>query len=205
MNHFVIAEPSKCIGCNTCMAACIEAHKEVGLVEYARLTVVRDNDNGTAPVLCRHCEDAPCAKVCPVNAIAHVDNAILLNESLCIGCKLCGLACPFGAITPAASDPVDKPECYEHYIPESMLNQLPSTSISTSPFLAWNVGRKMIAVKCDLCHFSVIGPACINSCPTDALFLVSDNIIDKVAKIKQETVALSAELVDGTIAKLQGE
>ncbi|WP_392561054.1 4Fe-4S dicluster domain-containing protein [Orbus sturtevantii] len=205
MNRFVIAEPRKCIGCNTCMAACIDAHKDVGLVGHARLIVVRDSKSGTAPVLCRHCEDAPCVKVCPVNAITHTDNSVLLNESLCIGCKLCGLACPFGAITPAASEPVDKPECYGNYVPESMLNQLPASPASVSPFLAWNAGRKMIAVKCDLCYFSSSGPACIKSCPTDALFLVCNDTLNDTVKIKQEAVALSAELVDINIAKLKGE
>ncbi|HCC11719.1 MAG TPA: electron transporter, partial [Atlantibacter hermannii] len=96
MNRFVIAEPQLCIGCNTCMAACSEAHKAQGLQSHPRLTVTRA-DAQTAPMLCRHCEDAPCARVCPVNAITHENNAIVLNESLCIGCKLCGLACPFGA------------------------------------------------------------------------------------------------------------
>ncbi len=203
MNRFVIAEPKKCIGCNTCMAACIESHKKVGLVAHARLTVVRDEEDGTAPVLCRQCEDAPCAKVCPVNAITLEDNAVVLNESTCIGCKLCGLACPFGAITPAASDPVAIPNCYENYIPESLLNDMPSSSPSVSPFLSWNVGKKMIATKCDLCAFSEEGPACVKSCPTDALFIVDNLSIDNASKIKQEVFAASLESASNA-NRLQG-
>ncbi|MGQ7115680.1 4Fe-4S binding protein, partial [Escherichia sp. TWPC-MK] len=53
----------------------------------------------TAPVVCHHCEEAPCLQVCPVNAISQRDDAIQLNESLCIGCKLCAVVCPFGAIS----------------------------------------------------------------------------------------------------------
>ena len=62
-----------------------------------RLRVMR-NEKESAPQLCHHCEDAPCAGVCPVNAITRVDGAVQLNESLCVSCKLCGIACPFGAI-----------------------------------------------------------------------------------------------------------
>nr|VXZ81280.1 Hydrogenase-4 component A [Klebsiella pneumoniae] len=59
--------------------------------------------------MCHHCEDAPCATVCPVNAIQRVDGAVQLNESLCVSCKLCGIACPFGAIEFSGSRPLDIP------------------------------------------------------------------------------------------------
>ena len=59
--------------------------------------------------MCHHCEDAPCAAVCPVNAITRVDGAVQLNESLCVSCKLCGIACPFGAIEFSGSRPLDIP------------------------------------------------------------------------------------------------
>ena len=41
--------------------------------------------------------------VCPVKAITVRNHSIALNETLCIGCKLCGLACPFGAIIPGGT------------------------------------------------------------------------------------------------------
>ena len=90
MNRFVIGDPKDCIGCNTCMAACSEVHKAFGLQSFPRLQVMR-NDDVTVPILCRHCDDSPCATVCPVHAITHINDTIQLNESLCIGCKLCGI------------------------------------------------------------------------------------------------------------------
>lgn len=185
MNRFIIAEPKLCIGCNTCMAACTQVHKKVGLVDPPRLVVTRD-DNGTAPVLCRHCEDAPCAKVCPVNAITFTKRSVRINESTCIGCKLCGIACPFGAISPAACKPEGVPEVYEQYIPQSMLSDVPRSPASMSPFLAWNAGQKVVAVKCDLCYFREEGPACIQSCPTNALFMVDDQVLEHANETKRE-------------------
>ncbi|MBG3013373.1 4Fe-4S dicluster domain-containing protein [Proteus faecis] len=184
MNRFVIAEPQRCIGCNTCMAACSEVHQAVGLQAHPRLTVVKVEDQ-TAPMLCRHCEDAPCARVCPVNAITHEDNMIFLNESLCIGCKLCGLVCPFGAITPSGSKPVNLPAVFEHFVPEDMLADVPASLPTTNPFLAWNVGIRAIAVKCDLCAFSDEGPACVNVCPTDALHLVEEDKLEEQMKTRR--------------------
>ncbi|VDA75250.1 Hydrogenase-4 component A [Klebsiella pneumoniae] len=73
-----------------------------------RLQVMR-NEKESAPQMCHHCEDAPCATVCPVNAIQRVDGAVQLNESLCVSCKLCGIACPFGAIEFSGSRPLDIP------------------------------------------------------------------------------------------------
>lgn len=184
MNRFIIAEPSKCIGCNTCMAACTLAHKEQGLVDHPRLKVVRD-DNDTAPVVCRHCEDSPCATVCPVNAITHEDHSVHINESTCIGCKMCGLACPFGAITPAACKPEGLPNLYEHNVSPQLLCDVPGSLPNVNPFLAWNVGVKTVAVKCDLCYFREQGPACIESCPTNALYLVDDAQLERIAAKKR--------------------
>ncbi|BDH47708.1 electron transporter [Salmonella enterica subsp. enterica serovar Choleraesuis] len=177
MNRFVIADPQWCIGCNTCLAACSQAHKEQGLQQHPRLTMVRTGEL-TSPVLCRHCEDAPCERVCPVNAISFTNDSVLLNESLCIGCKLCGLACPFGAITPAGSKPLNVPSQYQYYVPASLLSDVPDSPASMDPYLSWNAGVRAIAVKCDLCAFRDEGPACVSACPTNALHLVTDEALE---------------------------
>ncbi|MBJ7220279.1 MULTISPECIES: 4Fe-4S dicluster domain-containing protein [unclassified Brenneria] len=184
MNRFVIAEPKRCIGCNTCMAACTQVHRRQGLQTHPRLTVERDI-TGTAPVLCRHCEEAPCAKVCPVNAITHQDQAVVLDESTCIGCKLCAIACPFGAITPSGSKPVAIPDTFDQHIPLSLLSDVPVSVASVNPFLAWNAGIRSVAVKCDLCAFQAQGPECVRVCPTDALLVIDDSKIEQAAAAKR--------------------
>ena len=64
MTKFVIADPKLCIGCYTCMPACVVVHQEAGLQAYPRLHVTH-TPHGTMPMQCRHCEDAPCSKACP--------------------------------------------------------------------------------------------------------------------------------------------
>jgi hydrogenase-4 component A len=190
MNRFVIAEPKLCIGCNTCMAGCTLVHKAQGLQSHPRLTVVR-NGRATAPILCRNCEDAPCVKVCPVNAITQSGDAVVLNEVTCIGCKLCAIACPFGAITPSGTSVLGVATLY---------NQLDYTGGSEAkqagldPILAWEQGVRSVAVKCDLCSFSEQGPECVRVCPTKALFVVDDQVLEQSGDAKRKTtVAADSE------------
>jgi Fe-S-cluster-containing dehydrogenase component len=62
------------------------------------------NDAGVSrtvhfPKSCLHCDDAPCVTVCPTGASykREDDGIVLVNEDICIGCKLCSWACPYGA------------------------------------------------------------------------------------------------------------
>ncbi len=51
------------------------------------------------PVLCMHCSDPPCLKVCPVEAIFRgEDERVMIRHDRCIGCRMCLFACPFGAM-----------------------------------------------------------------------------------------------------------
>ena len=202
MYHFVIADNRKCIGCYACVAACTESHRRAGLQAYPRLFITHTSNGtastgimpiGTMPIQCRHCEDAMCALVCPVHAITHAGDAIRLNESLCIGCKMCALACPYGNILPGGTPIPGQTLTQANYAflntplePDPMflreINYREQLSL-----LAWNLGQKSVAVKCDLCYFREQGPACVEACPHRALVLMNDEtqVSDEmVARVK---------------------
>ena len=78
MNRFIIADATKCIGCRTCEVACAVSHQEnqdcaaLSPDEFiSRIRVIKDHTWTTA-VACHQCEDAPCANVCPVDAISRL-------------------------------------------------------------------------------------------------------------------------------------
>jgi len=52
-----------------------------------------------APMLCMHCQDAPCLKACPSKAIRRLDDGrVIVDESKCDLEEECVTACPYGAI-----------------------------------------------------------------------------------------------------------
>ena len=118
----------------------------------------------SAAVTCHQCEGAPCLAVCPVDAIARTDSAVIVNEQTCIGCKLCAVVCPFGAIHPSGT-PISGVAGISY--------PTPTQPKGTSPLLAWSIGVYTAAVKCDLCSTCDPegGPHCVPACPTNALFL----------------------------------
>ena len=51
------------------------------------------------PILCRHCEDAPCLRACIAGAISvNEKGAVITDNNKCIGCLTCIMVCPYGAI-----------------------------------------------------------------------------------------------------------
>ncbi|MCL5035992.1 MAG: 4Fe-4S dicluster domain-containing protein [Chloroflexi bacterium] len=98
----------KCLACKSCEMACAVAHSETKSLftaikeeplPMARIQVEGDNEF-CLPIQCRHCEDAPCVKVCPTKAIYKPtpQSPVIMNKEVCIGCKWCILVCPFGVI-----------------------------------------------------------------------------------------------------------
>jgi Fe-S-cluster-containing dehydrogenase component len=58
------------------------------------------------PMTCQQCQDAPCLNVCPVKAISRNEEfgRVAVDHDVCIGCRSCVSACPFGAMSFNATD-----------------------------------------------------------------------------------------------------
>lgn len=174
MGHFVFANPKLCIGCDTCLAACAEAHMAAGLQLQPRLAILR-SANVSTPMTCHQCDNAPCVAVCPVNALTIDDNGVALDESMCNGCELCIPACPFGVMT--LSDGVDH---------DSMGWSVASDATSELP-------EKLtvkVAAKCD-CNIAKSGAECVRACPTNALFVVDSKSLRRLGNAKRKAAALA--------------
>ena len=91
-------DPSRCIGCRSCVAACAEcdSHRGVSMIHVDYID--RENSIATVPTVCMHCEAPTCALVCPADAIKRGEDGIVRSalKPRCIACSNCVLACPFG-------------------------------------------------------------------------------------------------------------
>jgi Fe-S-cluster-containing dehydrogenase component len=91
-------DPSRCIGCRSCMQACAECdtHRGVTMIHVDELD--RENGIETTPMVCMHCLEPTCAKVCPADAIKQNEDGIVHSalDPRCIACRNCEQACPFG-------------------------------------------------------------------------------------------------------------
>lgn len=176
MEQFITVAPQRCIGCGTCLLACSEAHKQAGRQDMPRLNLIKTRDV-SAVVSCHHCVSAPCQKVCPVDAIRQSeDGCVVVDEKRCIGCKLCAIACPFGAVLMSGT-PVAGVEGIEY--------PTPTFIASLSPILQWEAGVYSCAIKCDLCNFKEQGPSCIDVCPTHAIQLINEDTTKAIRIAKQ--------------------
>jgi Fe-S-cluster-containing dehydrogenase component len=96
----MFVDPSRCIGCRACEAACRECESHKGESMIMVDFIDRGATVATQPTLCMHCQDpvAPCAQVCPALAILISPDGVVhqAEPSRCIGCRNCVYACPFG-------------------------------------------------------------------------------------------------------------
>jgi sulfite dehydrogenase (quinone) subunit SoeB len=108
-----------CVGCHACATACKEWNSGGHMaplpdfnpygdgawgVWFNRIHTFEEGEGDGArtvyfPRSCLHCDEPACVTVCPTGASYKraEDGIVLVNESICIGCKLCSWACPYGA------------------------------------------------------------------------------------------------------------
>ena len=100
-NYGFAIDLRKCIGCHACTIACKAEHEiPVGVNRCWVKTVEKGSFPETQrfffPVLCNQCDDAPCVRICPTNALfKRRDGIVDLNGDSCIGCRACMEACPY--------------------------------------------------------------------------------------------------------------
>ncbi len=99
-SYCMVILEDRCIDCERCMDAC---RKTWDVPEYGYRTrileVEKRGHKSFMPVLCFHCDFAPCVVACPTQA-SHKrkeDGIVLVDPKKCIGCKVCMLACPYDA------------------------------------------------------------------------------------------------------------
>jgi len=102
MAKMLMIYPDRCTGCHNCELACSFFHDGEFRLPASRIRVHSWEMEGiSVPTTCAQCEDAPCVPVCPTGAM-HAEaerSRVGWDEARCIGCRMCTLACPFGAVT----------------------------------------------------------------------------------------------------------
>lgn len=103
-----------CVNCGNCVEACRRHNKTPDYLESRRKVTLYESEFGKRIYLstsCMHCAKPSCMTVCPARAIAkRPDGIVTVNGNLCIGCKYCFQACPFG-VPHYGSEGMDKCDC----------------------------------------------------------------------------------------------
>jgi protein NrfC len=105
-HYAMIIYKDRCIDCERCIEACTQTNS-VPTYGYRNVILSRKKKGIAAskmireflPVLCNQCNRPPCVRVCPTKATYKdkENGIVMMNESLCIGCKACMTSCPYYA------------------------------------------------------------------------------------------------------------
>jgi len=115
LGKILVIDVAECVGCYCCQIACKDEHVGNDWTPYAKpqpdtghfWLKIEEKERGSIPkvkvtyipILCMHCDNAPCIAACPQSAIfKREDGVVLINPEKCNGCKFCLNACPYGVI-----------------------------------------------------------------------------------------------------------
>ncbi len=184
---------SRCVGCRKCVHACVAENNQsrdpeiqyIRVLEMPRGTtdiehgnhhyekpLVPSDDHYYMPIQCHQCADAPCVKVCPVEATwTEPDGLTVIDYDWCIGCRYCEAACPYWARRFNWEEP----------------GGLNKDNINPDMSYLTNRPRKKgVMEKCTFCaHRTREGemPACLEVCPVGARKF--GNILDPESEVRQ--------------------
>jgi len=132
--------------------------------------LVPEPDSFYMPVACMQCSNAPCVKVCPVEATwQEPDGIVVIDYDWCIGCRCCMSACPYGARHFNWAEPT-----------------LASEEVNPDMhYLGNRVRPKGVVEKCTFCIHRVRNgryPACVEICPVGARKF--GNLLDEDSEIR---------------------
>ena len=189
-------------GCDVCMQACHREHNVPRIddpmheikwiwkeqVEHAMHEHVNEYSDDALkhreiPVLCNHCDNPPCVKVCPTQATYKRDDGpVMMDMHRCIGCRYCIVGCPYGARSFNYSDP-------RRFLPDGR-----------GPNPKYPTRSKGVVEKCTMCTERLARsqmPACVEECPHGAMLFgdLEDPNSEILAHLKSTfTVRRKAEL-----------
>ncbi|ODU09796.1 MAG: 4Fe-4S ferredoxin [Rubrivivax sp. SCN 71-131] len=185
--YAMVADLRRCVGCQTCTAACKLTNATPPGVQWRKVLDVELGEYPNAervfmPVGCQHCSDPPCLDVCPSTATRKRDDGIVtIDYDICIGCAYCAVACPY-----QARYKVEKPS-FAYDKPTRTEEQ------------RFDEGRLGVAQKCTFCVDRIDAgtakglkpgvdpdatPACVNACIANAL--VFGDIEDPQSNVSQQ-------------------
>jgi Fe-S-cluster-containing dehydrogenase component len=178
----MVIDLKKCIGCYSCVIGCKQAHALPPKIFWNRVLTTETGDYPQVirhiyPVLCNHCEEAPCVKACPSGAAERRDDGIVTTAAeKCVGCGYCVIACPYQQRSIYEGD--------KEYFPGQGLTILEITGRQLYPL------QQGTAVKCNFCMERIdegirkgltpgvdreATPVCVNICPPKARFFGNVN------------------------------